>query len=227
MTFVEYITSLAPEGETALLVQQKPIMRDGAQKTHGDGTLAYTWPAFLPGGRRKIDGAWYLNTGCFMLDRFRDGKPSASSANAAYVLCMMLDDVGTAKAPNTPPLPRQSHREIRSDRGLAHPTLATSHRNDPVHPGHPLRSALLRRRMLPDLQRRRRRLRGSTMRRRHNRHRGDPRQRLDRNLGRHLRRPQCPRLLGRRRFDHKADNTVLHHQRPNHVSADQSSTLGG
>jgi len=56
MTFVEYITSLAPEGETALLVQQKPIMRDGVQKTHGDGTLAYTWPAYLPG--RKTDGAW-------------------------------------------------------------------------------------------------------------------------------------------------------------------------
>jgi hypothetical protein len=103
MNFVEYITSLAPEGETALLVQQKAIMRDGVQKTHGDGTLAYTWPAYLPG--RKTDGAWYLNTGCFMLDRFRDGKPSASSANAAFVLCMMLDDVGTEKAPNTPPLP--------------------------------------------------------------------------------------------------------------------------
>jgi hypothetical protein len=80
-------------------VRQKPVVRDGQHLTHADGTLKYTWPAFLPGKTRN-DGAWYANTGSFILDRFKDGQPSASAGNCEYVLVMMLDDVGTkAKAP--------------------------------------------------------------------------------------------------------------------------------
>jgi hypothetical protein len=101
--FIDYIVGLAPEGETALLVQQRPIMRDGVQLTHLDGSLKYTWPAYLPTKARRDGEAWYLNTGSFMASRFSDGKPSASSANCDYVLAMMLDDIGTKS--KTPPLP--------------------------------------------------------------------------------------------------------------------------
>ena len=103
MDFVEFLQGLAPAGETLLVVNQKPVMRDGKQLTHADGTLKYTWPAYLPTRRRGEDAAWYANTGSFIIDRFRDGQPSASAANCEFVLVMMLDDVGT-KA-KTPPLP--------------------------------------------------------------------------------------------------------------------------
>ena len=103
MDFVEFLEGLAPEGETLLVVRQKPVLRDGEQLKHADGTLKYTWPAFLP-AKRRGDGAWYANTGSFIIDRFRDGQPSASAANCEYVLVMMLDDVGTkAKVPPLPP----------------------------------------------------------------------------------------------------------------------------
>ena len=46
--------------------------------------------------------AWYGNTGSFIVDRFTEGKPSASSANCEYVLVMMLDDIGTKS--KEPPL---------------------------------------------------------------------------------------------------------------------------
>lgn len=102
--FIDYIVGLAPEGETALLVRQKPIMRDGVQQTHLDGSPKYTWPAYLPTKRRADGEAWYLNTGSFMASRFLDGKPSASAANCDYVLAMMLDDIGTkSKIPPLPP----------------------------------------------------------------------------------------------------------------------------
>lgn len=101
--FVEYLTKLAAEGETLLVVRQKPVMVDGNQALHGDGTLKYTWPAFLP-ERYKPTGAWYGNTGSFMIDRFKDGKISASSANCEYVLVMVLDDIGTkSKEPTIEP----------------------------------------------------------------------------------------------------------------------------
>ena len=101
--FLDYVTGLAPQGETALVVRQKPVMMNGAQVTHRDGTLKYTWPAFLPGKRRIEPGeSWYINTGSFIIDRFTDGKPSASTANCEYVLFMMLDDIGTKS--NAPPL---------------------------------------------------------------------------------------------------------------------------
>lgn len=99
-----YLTGLAPAGETALIVRQKPVMRDGQQVTHRDGTPKYTWPAFLPAHKRKPDESWFINTGCFIIDRFQDGKPSASAANCEYVLFMMLDDIGTkSKEPPVPP----------------------------------------------------------------------------------------------------------------------------
>jgi len=100
--FLEYITGLAPEGETALFVRQKPQLKGGEYQFHADGVLKCTWPAFLPGVKMKPDEAWYGNTGSFIVDRFTDGKPSASSANCEYVLVMMLDDIGTKS--KEPPL---------------------------------------------------------------------------------------------------------------------------
>ena len=103
MDFVEFLQGLAPEGETLLVARQKPIMREGAQATHADGTPKYTWPAFLP-GKKRPEGAWYGNTGSFIIDRFKDGQPSASAANCEYVLVLMLDDVGTkAREPSLAP----------------------------------------------------------------------------------------------------------------------------
>jgi len=102
--FIDYIVGLAPEGETALLVRQKPVMRGNEQQTFLDGSLKYTWPAYMPTKPRKDDEAWYLNTGSFITARFLDGKPSASAANCDYVLAMMLDDIGTkSKIPPLPP----------------------------------------------------------------------------------------------------------------------------
>ena len=101
---LEYLTGLAPTGETALIVRQKPVMRDGEQVTHRDGTPKFTWPAFLPSHRRKDGESWFINTGCFIAERFTDGKPSASAANCEYVLFMMLDDIGTkSKEPPVSP----------------------------------------------------------------------------------------------------------------------------
>jgi hypothetical protein len=103
MNFVEYITNLAPDGETALVVRQKPQLDgNGQMQAHADGTIKCTWPAFLPTAKVKKDWAIYGNTGSFILDRFADGKVSASSANCEYVLVMMLDDIGTKS--KEPPL---------------------------------------------------------------------------------------------------------------------------
>jgi hypothetical protein len=103
MNFLEYITNLAPEGETALIVRQKPQLDgNGMMQSHADGTIKCTWPAFLPTAKLKKDWAIYGNTGSFILDRFADGKVSASAANCEYVLVMMLDDIGTKS--KEPPL---------------------------------------------------------------------------------------------------------------------------
>jgi len=99
----QFIVNLAPEGETALVVRQKPVERAGVPVLHADGSPRYTWPAFLPDKRRLQGEAWYVNTGSFITERFVDGKPSAAAANCDYVLFMMLDDVGTEKA-RIPPL---------------------------------------------------------------------------------------------------------------------------
>lgn len=103
MEFLEYITSIAPEGETTLIVKQKPILVDGAQQYHADGAVKCTWPAYLP-SRWKAGAAWYGNTGCFIVERFKDGKVSASAANCEHVAFLVLDDVGTkAKVPTLAP----------------------------------------------------------------------------------------------------------------------------
>jgi len=97
MTLFEYFTGLAEEGETALIVRQ---IDTGS--LHADGTPRYTWPAYYPKRKRKEDESWYLNTGSFIVDRFKDGKPSASMHNCTHTLFMMLDDIGTKS--KTPPL---------------------------------------------------------------------------------------------------------------------------
>jgi hypothetical protein len=102
MNFLEFITKLAPEGETALIVRQKPQLKGGELQFHADGAIKCTWPAYLPTHNIKAGEAWYGNTASFILDRFKDGHVSASTANCDYVLVMMLDDIGTKS--KTPPL---------------------------------------------------------------------------------------------------------------------------
>lgn len=89
MTLREYFCSLAPAGETALIVKQ---INTG--KLHKDGSPKYTWPAYLPSYRGKEGDSLFINTGSFIMDRMRE-KPSASMANCTHVLFMMLDDIGT------------------------------------------------------------------------------------------------------------------------------------
>jgi hypothetical protein len=100
--FLEFITQLAPDGETALIVRQKPQLKDGEVQLHADGAIKCTWPAYLPSHRMKDGEAWYINTASFIIDRFEDGRVSASAANCEFVLFMMLDDIGTKS--KTPPL---------------------------------------------------------------------------------------------------------------------------
>jgi hypothetical protein len=104
--FIEFITGLVDaDGETALLLRQKPVLVDGQIIYHGDGAPKATFPSFLPHKARIKDGeAWYINTGSFIVDRFTDGKPSARGENCEYVLFMMLDDIGTkSKVPPIAP----------------------------------------------------------------------------------------------------------------------------
>lgn len=104
MELLDYLVKLAPAGETALIVRQRAVVRNGEPVLHADGSPRYTWPAFLPSHKRKAGEAWYINTGSFIFDRFPDAKPSASAAYCEYVLFMMLDDIGTkSKAPPLPP----------------------------------------------------------------------------------------------------------------------------
>lgn len=102
--FLDYITGLAPQGETALIVRQKPTLRDGEIQYHSDGAPKATFPAFLPNHKRRDGESWYINTGSYIIDRFTDGKPAAKRENVEFVLFMMLDDVGTkSKVPELPP----------------------------------------------------------------------------------------------------------------------------
>ena len=96
MNLFDYFTGLAPAGETALIVKQIDT-----GKLHKDGSPKYTWPAYMPGHKRKDGESWFLNTGSFIMDRM-PAKPSASMANCTHVLFMMLDDIGTKS--NMPPL---------------------------------------------------------------------------------------------------------------------------
>ena len=100
MNFLDFLISLAPEGETALIVRQKPIGKE--LQFHADGAIKCTWPAMLPTAKIKPDWAIYGNTASFIVDRFKDGHVSASAVNCEYVLVMVLDDVGTKAA--IPPL---------------------------------------------------------------------------------------------------------------------------
>jgi hypothetical protein len=103
--FIDHVTRLAPEGETFLLVRQKPQLKEGQIQYHPDGAIKATWPSMLPTAKVKPDWAIYGNTASFIIDRFKDGHVSASAANCEYVLVMVLDDVGDPdKAPNIPPL---------------------------------------------------------------------------------------------------------------------------
>jgi hypothetical protein len=94
--------ALAPEGETMLFVRQKPQLRGGERQYHADGAIKATWPAYLPSHGVREGEAWYGNTASFIVDRFEDGRVSASSANCEYVAVMVLDDIGTKS--KIPPL---------------------------------------------------------------------------------------------------------------------------
>ena len=101
--FLEFLQSLAPEGETALMVRQKPQLKDNELQFHADGAIKCTWPAYLPDIKRiKDEHAWYGNTASFIIDRFENGRVSASAANCEYCLVLVLDDVGTKS--KKPPL---------------------------------------------------------------------------------------------------------------------------
>lgn len=108
MGLVDHLFSLAEGGETLLVVQQKPVLRNGEQHLHGDGAVKCVWPAFLPAhytpARAARGEAWYANTGSFVVGRFPEGKPRAGAAFCDYVLVMVLDDIGTkSKAPPLEP----------------------------------------------------------------------------------------------------------------------------
>ena len=103
MEFLNYITNIAPIGETILFVKQKPLLNAGELQYHNDGAIKCTWPAYLPEQAKVKKGdAWYANTACFILDRFKDGKVSASASNCERVAFMVLDDIGTKS--KLPPL---------------------------------------------------------------------------------------------------------------------------
>ena len=76
--FTTFLFGLAPEGETALIVQQK----------------TKAWIPQLPSAPRSEGKSWYGNTGSFILDRMTT-EVSASISNCTHVLVMVLDDVGT------------------------------------------------------------------------------------------------------------------------------------
>jgi hypothetical protein len=94
VSFVDFLMSLAPEGETVLLVKQAPRKVNGEIQFHADGAVKCTWPAFLPADARVREGdAWYANTASFVVDRL--DPVSAGAANCEYCLVLVLDDVGT------------------------------------------------------------------------------------------------------------------------------------
>jgi hypothetical protein len=94
--FFEFYAGLAPEGETALLLRQKPV-RPAA--VHADGSPKCTFIPMLPTAPRDPSWSLYGNTGSFIVARFPDGRPVAQSACVEYPLLLVLDDCGTDKAP--------------------------------------------------------------------------------------------------------------------------------
>ena len=91
-TFIDWYASLAPYGETALVVRQKPVRPPAF---HADGSPKCTFIPMLPDSR--IDPSWavYGNTGSFIIDRFPDGRPVAQARCVEFPLVLVLDDVGT------------------------------------------------------------------------------------------------------------------------------------
>ena len=86
---LNYIASMAAEGETALIVRQK----------------GNAWPAYTP-DKWRGEASWYCNTGSFIISRVVDGRVSASASNCTHCLAMVFDDVGDPeKAPKVSPLP--------------------------------------------------------------------------------------------------------------------------
>lgn len=83
--FLTYLNSFAREGETVLVVEQKP----NAWKAH----------FFNPRSKMDPEAAMYANTGSFIKAR----KTGATELGIEHVLCLMLDDIGT-KVTKTPPL---------------------------------------------------------------------------------------------------------------------------
>jgi hypothetical protein len=100
-TFVNFLAGLAPEGETLLLVRQKPRAFADGMQFHPDGAIKATWPAMLPDAKIKSNWAVYANTASFIVDRMPE-TVSAAAANCEYILVMMLDDIGTKS--KEPPL---------------------------------------------------------------------------------------------------------------------------
>lgn len=93
--FVDFIASMAAEDETALIGLQKPLKGKEGK---------YAFIAQRPSDPRPEGKAWYMNTGCFIEEKFKGGKVQASISKVSGVLCMMLDDIGTkAKAPPLEP----------------------------------------------------------------------------------------------------------------------------
>jgi len=95
MNFLDFLQGLTFEGETILVVRQKPTLVDGEMQYHADGAIKCAWPAMLPSEKSNKPGAWYVNTASFIESRFKSGRPSASAANCEHILFLMLDDVGT------------------------------------------------------------------------------------------------------------------------------------
>ena len=85
--FIRFIAGLAPEGETMLFVRQ----------------VGKRWTPTTP-EKYRPGGAWYGNTGSFIVDRLSGAnRLSASAANVERVAVLVLDDVGTKAKPA--PLP--------------------------------------------------------------------------------------------------------------------------
>ena len=144
-------------------------------------------------------------------------------------------DVGIQQ-PHPAALAGQRHGQVRGYGGFAHPTLARPHDDDIGNPGNWLRPALMRRRMLADLQAGRlplgarcrclgRRPPRRAMRRHHDLHRTCPR-RAQRRLGGRLHRTERARLIRRGRFQHESHCLALDAQRPNKVPAEKIAPAG-
>lgn len=88
--FIRFLMSLAQEGETLLLVKQKPLRPEQHYK---DGSVKCAWPAFLP-EFYDSRGSWFANTALFNLESM-GSKVSASIVHAKYCCVLMLDDIGT------------------------------------------------------------------------------------------------------------------------------------